>query len=74
MHYANVDLGLASLGTNRRENFFVMDFPIIRLNAHAQNVFFSVRRCLCYTLTMWCDPSDYRHHTCRPLLSHQNFV
>jgi len=34
MHYADVDLGLASLGTSRGE-FFVMDFPAVRLNAHA---------------------------------------
>ena len=43
MHYADVDLGLASLGTNRRENFFVMDFPAARLNAHVLNVVFSRR-------------------------------
>jgi len=47
MHYADVDLGLASLGTSRRENFFVMDFPAIRLNAHALNVVFNTRHCLC---------------------------
>jgi len=45
MHYADVDLRLASLGTNMRDNFFVMDFPAVRLNAHALNVIFSVRRC-----------------------------
>ena len=43
MHYADVDLGLASLGTNRRENFFVMDFPAIRLNVHALKMVFSRR-------------------------------
>jgi len=51
-----------------------MDFPAIRLKAHALNVILSACRCLCYTLTMWCDPSDYRLRTCRPLLSRQNFV
>jgi len=39
------------LGTNRRENFFVMDFPAIRLIVHALNVILSACRCLC-------DPSD----------------
>jgi len=29
--YADIDLRLASLGTNRRENFFVMDFATVRL-------------------------------------------
>ena len=47
MHYGDVDLGLASLWTDRRDNFFVMDFPAVRLNAHALNVIFSRRRCLC---------------------------
>ena len=47
MHYADVDLRLASLGTNMRQNFFVMDFLAIRLNAHALNVVFSRRCCLC---------------------------
>jgi len=47
MHYADVDLGLASLGTNRRENFFVMDFPAVRLNTHVLNMVFRRRCCLC---------------------------
>jgi len=38
MHYADVDVRLASLGTNSRDNFFVMDFPAVRLNAHALNM------------------------------------
>jgi len=41
MHYADIDLQLANLGTNRRDNFVVMDFPAARLNAHALNVVFS---------------------------------
>jgi len=51
-----------------------MDFPAVRINAHALNMIFSVRRCLCYILTMWCDPSDYRRRTWRPLLSRQIFA
>ena len=45
MHLADLDLGLGSLGTNRRVNFFVMDFPTVRLIAHALNVILSARRC-----------------------------
>jgi len=51
MHYTDVYLGLASLGTNRHENFFVVDFPAVRLNAHAPNVVFS-RHCYVYILKM----------------------
>ena len=47
MQYTDVDLGLASLGTNMRENFFVMDFPVVRLNVHVLNVILSARHCLC---------------------------
>jgi len=46
MHYTDVDLGLATLVTNRRDNF-VTDFPAVRLIAHAINVILSARRCLC---------------------------
>jgi len=28
--------------------FFVMNFPVVRLNAHALNVIFSARRCYVY--------------------------
>jgi len=49
-----------------------MDFPAVRLNAHALNVIFSARRSLC--LHFWrCDPSVTKRHTCRPLLYRQNF-
>jgi len=64
MHYANVDLRIARLGTNERVNFFVMDFPAIRLNAHALNVVFSRRCCLClhfddvFPLSESCDWTD----------------
>jgi len=47
MHYADVDLGLASLGTNGRVNFFVMDLPAVRLNVHALNMILSRHCCLC---------------------------
>ena len=60
MHYADIDLGLATSplvsGTNRCENFFVMDFPAVTLNAHALNLVFS--RSYCLRLHFDCVPSE----------------
>jgi len=50
-----------------------MNFPAVRLNAHALNMIFSTRRCLCLHF-LRCDPSVSKRCTCRPLLSRQNFV
>jgi len=47
MPYADVHLGLASLGTNGREKFFVMDFPAVSLNVRALNVVSNRLSCLC---------------------------
>jgi len=53
MHYADIDLGLASLGTNRPEKFFVRDFPAVRLNAHALDMIYSAHVVVyVYILTM----------------------
>ena len=39
MHYADVDLGLASLGTNRRENFFVIVRPSGTVHSRPHKIF-----------------------------------
>jgi len=55
MHHADIDLGLASLGTNRAREFFVMDFPAVRLmtlNAHALNMILAYVVVYVYILTM----------------------
>jgi len=78
MPYADVHLGLASLGTNGREKFFVMDFPAVSLNVRALNVVSNRLSCLCLhfddVLPLKAVTGLTKHCSCWPLLSYQNFL
>ena len=45
--------GVTSLGRKRRGNFFVMDFPAVRLTAHALNMILADESCFNFVVCIY---------------------